>query len=483
MTRRAWLSLLAAASIALLGILILRDDAPQVEVAVSEPVPPTVVVESDRTSATGGSRRANSASDSDPAVQVSHETFDSTPRATKVPPVALGSKVHGRVVDAAGAPVEGALVTLRGARSTTGSDGNFALSIRPLTDEHLTWARGTSASAASTRILAIKSGFLPGTYDGVLAGDGSGDPVFPPFVVVPVTMAALSIEGRVVDDAGLPIPAARVWIADPTVLGERLFLETCLNEGANPGWIQQGPQPVFADAQGRFVITGLDDRPYRVEALVDATMAHVARDAVAAGSRDVVLRIPTRAMHPRVAGRVITRDGRPVVGAKVRVMRVIHQSFNDHMRSGARCETNTDGHFELQGVPESGVYLSIEGGGIEPVMYGRDPAGLAAGSPRAIEDIEIVAIREMKVVLEHVDPRRANALEVHDAAGELLSIVILGDSIRTVWSGFRPVFEAGPQEFHVRETATTLVLYFDGVEVDRRPLTLVPDGETRVPVH
>jgi hypothetical protein len=228
---------------------------------------------------------------------------------------------------------------------------------------------------------------------------------------------------------------------------------------------------VVADANGRFEIRGLAERPYRLEAMDPTTVVAASRVEVPAGTRGVVLQLPTRDLLPRVAGRVVTRDRSPVAGARIRAtIEAFRRPGGTWHESGGVTATDADGRFDLRDVPASRIYLRIDGEGIEGVEYGRGLPGLAHG-PAPVEAIEIVVVREVAFAVELVVPSRADEFELLDPRGERLHVYHVVPGGRTGRPRWKLEDGRSP-ELHVRETAVTLVLFCGGVEVDRVPVAL-----------
>jgi hypothetical protein len=111
--------------------------------------------------------------------------------------------ITGRVVDPENRPVAGAWVSL-GQRSTASdSAGEFRLE------------RGDARESFELR--ALKSGYRPASSRAGV--DGSGAPVFPPYVQLVLGPPPLALGVRVVDGKGAPRAGMQAWIDDPTRFG------------------------------------------------------------------------------------------------------------------------------------------------------------------------------------------------------------------------------------------------------------------------
>lgn len=399
--------------------------------------------------------------------------------------------IRGRVVDAVGAGVADAQVALRGTTRRTGANGEFEIPLRDVGAKFLRQTEAEPDSAiASGRIRAMKPGMSPGVFDAPVEADpvtGRLAPVFPPFVVLQLGPNPLGIAGRVVDAAGMPVPSALVWIANPTFFafdssGEAMLLENHLCADATnatppgPPW-----RKITADAQGRFEIDGLAAREYRVEAMDGAHVFHVAVDGVVAGKKDCLLALPTDLAFSRVAGRVVGRNGRPIAGALIRATRDAYRRPGGvWMESGSIANTDGDGRFELRTVARSGVYLRVTGAGFEPTELAHGAAGLADATPNGVEDIVIVVTREIPLAVELIHPDRADSFAALDAEGNELRISV-DDGAGSRWSTDRMTLESGVRKGMVLpESAATLVLYREDEIVDRLPVQIAEEGITIV---
>ena len=359
------------------------------------------------------------------------------------------------------------------------------------------------------RIVAAKVGFEPGVLERPFDADVD-DPAsgWPDFVEVQLGPPTLSIAGRVVDEHGEPVLGARVWVDDPTPMGvdgmSPLQVESYLATGHVPteavgtahelpaqdgrnGWNRgvhlQEPSALWnwveTDRDGRFELTGLCARRYRIKAQ-DARLLSTVGDEVEAGARDALLRLDSEAVHAKIAGRLVDRAGRPVGDAFVRVFseafRARARIFGGtvrtaHMRWRETVRSDEDGRFELEGVPRAGLKLFVGGDVVEPRMVDV-PADLGGGSGgELIVDVD----RRLHFRLE-LDPELAHAVsfEARDAEGRRVDMWLnkggRTDSRTTfaLTEGRSPVLSIGTR-------ATSLVLFAQGGElVAELPLVLDP---------
>jgi hypothetical protein len=209
-----------------------------------------------------------------------------------LPPTA---RLHGRILDAGGKPVQGAHITARAA------EGGASTSI------------GTDADGC------YDTGLVPAGHVRVSASHKSIDPIGVELDLAagadtewsPVVGALRAIHGRLVDEADRALQGVVVRCSG------------------------SGDKAARTDADGRFVFDGCKDRPHTLWVLEEKdTVAK--RTGVWPGDADVVLvrERPTA----RVVGRLVDDAGAPVAGAFVRCAQRV-------ARSGER------GEFELAGLP------------------------------------------------------------------------------------------------------------------------------------
>jgi hypothetical protein len=368
--------------------------------------------------------------------------------------------VRGVVLDAAGARAEKAHVSAGGEIATTDAFGEFALNVR--------------SEGARDRLIALKPGLLPAIF--TPEKDAHGQPQWPAEVVLQLGGAAGAVAGRVVDAAGRPVAGARVWLADPTPFGRsseaRLVAESLLR-GDERFWSYE-----VTAGDGTFAMRGLLPRAYRLEVLDPRTLVRAACEAVTADGPPLEIRLPTGDTYERVAGRVVTKAGQPVGGARVRVFRVTyelaHESGTDNevMESEAVI-TAGDGAFEFRNVAKHGVQVIATGdtilGAAAAVDEQTDPAR-----------VEVVASLRLHFQVDLRPPTgRADRLRVFDAGGGRVFLsVFRGNGAHADFE--MPILDGRSAVLSVDERAATLVLYRGEQEVARVPLHLAPGTTNRV---
>jgi hypothetical protein len=365
--------------------------------------------------------------------------------------------VRGVVLDPAGERVPGARVSAGEEIARTGEHGEFALTIR------LEGADGTCE-----RLVALAPGFTPAVYEP--ERDERGAPLWPEDVVLELGGPAAAITGRVVAADGEPVAGAKVWLDDPTPFGrsaDARHVAEALLGGDERFW-----SFVLTDADGAFSIGGLLERSYRLQAVDPRTLASVESAPVSAAHSPVELCLPTRDVHERVAGRVVTASGQPIPGVRVRLFRITyeleHEGGTDNdSQEGEPVITGLDGAFEFRGVPRSGV---------DVIATGDTILGAAAMLEQEddLEAIEIVASLRLHLQVELDEPHdRADRLQIFDAAGApVLLSVFHGPGAHASFE--MPILDGRSAVLAVEERAALLVLHRGPEEVAAIPLHLVP---------
>jgi len=388
---------------------------------------------------------------------------------------ALDGTLRGQVVDSTGMPAGDARVSFGLATQATDSSGHFVFMIE---DPKSLNARFGMPVRSLT---AAKPGFLPAVFEPRLE---SGKPVWPANITLRLGEASLEIYGRVVDSHKHPISGVRVFIADASVLGGNeegpIVLENFL-AGA-----EQGPAWRFtqSDKDGLFTIDGLLAREYRLRAMDMDTLLIAETDPVMPGTDEVEIELDTSKLFPRVAGRIVGADGKPIARASVGPMcdafKVKHMGHTISTSHGGLDGTLTDadGRFELKNVPKSLVYLRIDGEDIVPLEYGRwseDDARFAHSIrelPRdRIENLEIKVGRRCHFQVEVGDPEFADEVAVLDDQGNPVELSVFAGNARR--EDERQPLEAGRSDvIACPDSGVMLVLRKNKLEVSRRKLEL-----------
>ena len=368
-------------------------------------------------------------------------------------------RLVGTVVDPDGAPVEGAWVGLGSTSTTTSSSGAFVFDLEG-------GAAGLEFEGHETAPLrAVKKGYLPGEV--ARPKDGA----WPEPLVLRLGGAPLSITGRVVDHEGRPVARAEVWSDEETRFGfveidgegSMRVLATVESILRGHNWIQRGK----ADDEGRFELAGLVARDYRIVALDQARLI-ATTVTVAAGTRNVEIRMPKEDLHERVAGRVVSLSGEPVADAEVLLERrsAGAQGVTVERLESVRVRTDADGRFAFQKVSRAVNTANITGADIDLSGFHR-PIPPDAD----VEDLEFVVPLRVHVQIDAGPDAEFDEVAILDAEGKRLNLAIYHG--RVAFAMEELSLQQGRSEpFSVSEAGTTLVLYAKGVEARRMPLEL-----------
>src|SRR5262249_28760175 len=151
---------------------------------------------------------------------------------------------------------------------------------------------------------------------------------------------------------------------------------------------------------------GLLDRDYELRAMDAKTLLRIEEKGVRAGRSDVELRLPADGLYPRVAGRVLSRKGQPIAGARVfpmcdafqaRLKGEIVSTSHDALEG---VTTDAEGRFELVNVPRSLVYLRIDGEELIPLEYGRYVEGDKRFERTTVKELPRERIEKLEIAVE-----------------------------------------------------------------------------------
>lgn len=238
--------------------------------------------------------------------------------------LAPGATLAGRVLDPEGEPVAGAAVYL--VRGAEAPDGEAQARLR----------HGRPAAVSDPAGAFLIRDLIPGQPLGLYVHADGRAPAWLPGVEAPaeaplrvILRPALAVSGRVVDQAGGPLPNARV-----TLVWQEVLAGATRRVAVGPGVEREA----ITDRRGRFEIGGLLPG--------DATVEVYRKGFVPAPPREIRL-IPGEGIAgvdfvlergAAVEGRVTTRSGEPVAGARITAGR-------------PSAVTDGDGAYRLEGVP------------------------------------------------------------------------------------------------------------------------------------
>jgi hypothetical protein len=371
------------------------------------------------------------------------------------PAVLTTGALRGRVLDLEGSAVGGARVAAGLASTVADEQGRFVLDL--------------ARAATAERVTAVKEGFRPGSLErpDAPAGDRTG---WPDFVEIRLGGPALAIRGRVVDPAGHPRAAVRVWIGDPTpfgLIGRMPVQSENLMAGAlvPPRLLEPDPNPPKEDGNdvdmrriagapptaswywvvtgddGSFELRGLDDRDYKLRILDTKTLQIVTSDPIAAGDPDARIVMPPPAVFPKLAGRVVTVGDRPVAGARVLLRTTpfeVHTRYFGgkidvfHMNDGGGTTADAEGRFEFRDVPREGVFFVLRSDRIVPCDW-----ELPAGADPENLDVRVDVRCQLEVRLK-APLERADSISLRDGEGQEVDL-ITADQERISFSSSLPL--------------------------------------------
>ncbi|QDV06361.1 putative RNA polymerase sigma factor FecI [Planctomycetes bacterium Poly30] len=306
------------------------------------------------------------------------------------PPIPEGTRLSGRVLLSTGVGAAAARIAMGDEMVRADEDGRFEIDL--------------ARSGDVSELRAIAFGTQPETFPrpGDTAGPRRG---WPEDVEIRLRRASMSIAGEVVDAEGNPKAGARVWLHDPTefgVLGAYPVRAEGLASGLGDpfeaarsrGELRRSREPqesssatgvgestsmlpyVLTDDRGRFEVTGLLDRSYVLNVLGPNLDFGFQSDPLRAGSRGVVLRVPTGGVYPEIRGRLVTRRGDPLPGVNVTPW-VTALSKDLSVQGGSSSVTrffygggvrsDDEGRFTLRSIPQSHVNFWIAGDGVTPL--------------------------------------------------------------------------------------------------------------------
>lgn len=394
--------------------------------------------------------------------------------------------LRGVVLDELGSPVQDAYVAFGVEGTRTDEWGRFAFLLDDPDSSNRRMGTMTREDGRVVRDLrAVAQGKLPASLTLELDPD-SGLPL-PLFegdgndqgeLVLTLGAQPLTLTGRVVDHEGRPLDDIPVWIQQGTLLSlgptGTVVLEDMMTGYQGRGW-----RTVQSDDSGAFAIDGLDDRPYRVATHDPLTLLGSVSDPHHPSDGPLELVVDLNGLWKRVAGRVVDRKGRPLADVKVIPSsdaftiglggRVVGTR---HARADRFARTDDEGRFELDNIPKTLVYLRFQGPDVVTEEYGRHtPGGLGELAQDRLEELEItLSVRQhLQVLLSN--SASADAVRVLDEAGTPLTVGIVEGNSTTHTDQAR--FNVDRTDvLTVKDTASTLVLLQDDVEVARLPLDL-----------
>jgi RNA polymerase sigma-70 factor (ECF subfamily) len=351
----------------------------------------------------------------------------------------------GRVLEADGAPADGAEVAWGDSRAKVEDDGSFVLPITP--------------QLGPARLVAWKKGRQAAFLEDVrFDADAASRPI-----ELRLGARPLAIRGRVLDASGAPRARVQVALLDGLKCGLSELEAEHLTVGRKVPLVRTG-------RNGEFTLDGLRDKAYDLVAWDESGVVALSR-AVPAGAVGVDLRGGPDEWHEEVRCRVVDAAGEALAGV---VVELHAERMRDPLRVEllplARATSDSEGRCVLRRAPRQGARLAAAGVGF---------AAVPVAVPSLLEgEIELRRVRELRVDLA-VDDASVDELRFLGGDGEELGFV--------AWLPMGPVraralprVEGAFAMVDLVETATTVVFRSNGAEIGRRELRFSPDGVTRL---
>ena len=399
------------------------------------------------------------------------------------PGAPLVGSLRGQVVHADGRPAPHARVATGLVSTLADEEGRFEL--------------GLARAVTAERLIAVAPGFLPGESERPFEPTETTTG-WPEFVVLQLGEPALTLTGKVVDHDGEACRGSRVWLEDSSSFGvigsmpaqvealltgvevppQALTRTPPTSDGDNfttftvpASKVPQTPLWTWAetDAEGRFELTGLSRRGYRLRVMLPGTTRIETSRQLRAGQRDVLVQLPAPDVYREVAGRVLLPGGSPAAGVSVSewipaidVSARVYGGTTQFMaiQPGRSTTTDEDGRFALEDVPRRGARLALRGDGIVPSDIPIDDLE----NPR---DLTLAVQVRCQVRVELAQDREvvADTLGVLDGDGNRVDVMILTAGSVDAYTDV-PLVDGRSGVVSVPSSARRLVLYLAGEVVD-----------------
>lgn len=367
------------------------------------------------------------------------------------------SALRGIVQSLDAQPVGGATVVYGHASTKSAANGSFELALPDWTPE-------------GVPLVAAKKGFqaaiVNDVEDRIARKDDS-------IIVLRLGPPTLEIRGRVLHSDGKPAKGWTVVIADGVEVS-RGSVPATFAEGLAAG-SPKGTHSQTTNSAGEFTLRGLSARGYTVRAWDDESLLALRAVDVAAGTQDLVLRVPADATWPELRGQVVDRRGAAVAGAHVDLELVTFQSGGgESWESSDGVDTAADGRFVLKNVPKSEVRISVSGDSLIGKNFELSELALEHELRLSVDlrcHFRLLCERGERI------PDRASLL---DDGGKLLSVFTYQSQGWSSSTQFPVQAGGATHAMAVSERACTLVLYLNGEELERVPVTLLPGQVSEV---
>lgn len=271
--------------------------------------------------------------------------------------------ITGIVTAFGGAPIANASVWFGRQQTKTAKDGRFAIAADDAKPQYALTIVATGWTALQER----------GFGEKVLAGGQTQNLLFV------LEKKPKRIRGHVRTHDGAPVEGALVFLVDPTLLD--VSFDTVESRVAGT------PAVVSTDAQGAFVLAGLDDRRYQVRAVDPTTAASVTSPPRSPDARDLDLRLPGIAR--KVRGRVVDANHEPLRAATVEIAFFTHVTTGGgtQMQSTPAVPCDANGGFTLYGCQDDDAWFCVRVDGrvrqlLPTLLLGRDSNELVCDGSR-----------------------------------------------------------------------------------------------------
>ena len=282
------------------------------------------------------------------------------------------------------------------------------------------------------------------------------DPELATGIVLELGGKTLAIDGRVLDADGKPLRGSIVMLADGVSAGNsNQWTETLLGKQSNKG--------ERTDRSGAFSLRGLSDRPYNVRVIDEKLGVVLESGPVAAGTGDLVLRVPADA-HRRLEGVVVDSHGNPIAGAEVELVtpKMQVESGTYYHNFGDTHKTDAAGRFVIERCPRRFAHVWLDGDMIDSERL-EVPADDAP--------MRIVVPRMLRLSLRVTSGLGATHFAILDAKGQRLKTSCRMPGVRRALETHPIVVDNAPY-YVVPDTGTELLLRKGKEEVGRIPLNL-----------
>jgi len=360
--------------------------------------------------------------------------------------------LSGEVRGPDGQPVPDALVGMAQMSTRTDAQGRFLIELDPLFP-------GMKERLHSKVLGATKRGRLPAHMHEPEGG-------WPEFVTLVLGGEPLSIRGKLFDADGKPAAGIEVRVANDHLLGMVCsgvgdFYYPRTLEGIARG-SDEMETPASSDRNGEFVLHGLLDRDYVLRAFDPRSLRTVESPPLRAGLQSAELRFPAESGRERVAGRVLSLGGAPLPGV------LLVPSLG--ALQGEMRHTNAEGRFDFGVIATEGLAVQVMGAGFQPLMGWKAPEG---GN---LAELEVRLARRCQLQVDLADrPALADSVLVLDGQGRRLELWV-EERNTSSFALTQPIRDGKSEVLLVAENAEQVVLHKNGVEVERQPVRLRPEG-------